>query len=218
MKRTKLFIALLLFSNVIIGCSDYNGNNTHIYEGICLLITVASLETAFYFYQQYRTAENRNKALTDSMKNNTNYQMLYEKLRDKEVLAQLTKASPEPPVIPIEHNKLNNEQLFIFLSDTIRSEKLFLNPKFGRQTLVDRFQISSHRIGAAFAQGSHHKSLPDFIKDCRLEHACQLLRETKLSINDVMAASGFSKGSSFNHAFKEKYDLSPTEFREHLSK
>jgi len=140
--------------------------------------------------------------------------MLYERLRDKEILTSLTEMQNESPATYKDINKLNDKQLFIFFSDIIRSEKLFLNPKFGRQNLIDRFHISSHRIGAAFSKGSKHKSLPDFIRECRLEHACQLLKQTNLNINDIIIASGFSVASSFNHVFKERYSISPKEYRE----
>ncbi len=213
MKKVKLVIIVtLLFS--FIGCSNYPRNTSYIIEGFCLIITFASICIAIYFYHLNYIINRKNQELTDALAMNDNYKRLYEKLRDKELLTELTKNQPTPSGITPDINKLNNEQLFIYISDIIRSEKLFLNPKFGRQALIDRFHISSHRIGAAFSKGSHHKSLPDFVRECRLEYASQLLKQTDLSINDIITASGFSIASTFNHAFKEKYYLSPTEYRE----
>ena len=50
--------------------------------------------------------------------------------------------------------EMTDEQLFQYLSNIIRSEKLFTNPTFGRQAIADRFHLSDRRIGAAFAHGS----------------------------------------------------------------
>ena len=53
----------------------------------------------------------------------------------------------------------------------------------------------------------------DFIRDCRLEHACQLLKTTGMTIANVATSSGFSRVTTFNHDFKGRYNLSPSEYR-----
>ena len=109
---------------------------------------------------------------------------------------------------------MTNEQLFLQISQTIISQQLYLQPLFDREAAAAHFGISSRRIGTAFTQGSPYKSLPDFIRECRLKHACRLLRDSTMSIADIAAASGFSRTTTFNHDFKVKYDLNPSEFRE----
>ena len=111
-------------------------------------------------------------------------------------------------------NELNDTQLFDYLSDIIRSEKLFLNPNFSRQLLMDRFHINERRIGAAF---SCYEGLPDFIRDLRLEYACQLFTDhPDMSIGDVATASGFSNLTVFGRDFKRKYEVTPTYFRSQI--
>ena len=81
--------------------------------------------------------------------------------------------------------------------------------------LSDRFHLNDHLIGTAFAQGSSYKSLPEFIRSLRLEHACGLLRERPdLSISEVATASGFSNLNVFSRYFKAKYMMTPTDFRQ----
>ena len=109
---------------------------------------------------------------------------------------------------------MTNEQLFLQISQAIVSQQLYLQPLFDREAAATYFGISSRRIGTAFTQGSAYKSLPDFIRDCRLKHACRLLHDSTMSIADIAAASGFSRTTTFNHDFKVKYELSPSEFRE----
>ena len=112
-------------------------------------------------------------------------------------------------------DSLNDEQLFDYLSNIIRSEGLFLNSNFSRQTLMDRFHINERRIGAAF---SCCEGLPDFIRDLRLEYACQLITDNpKMSISDVATASGFSNLTVFGRDFKRKYEVTPTYFRSQIT-
>lgn len=106
----------------------------------------------------------------------------------------------------------SDEQLFNTLSEVIRRERLFTDPNFGRQTLIDRFHITERRIGSAF---SHGGSLPDFIRELRLEYACQLLAEhPEMSIGDIAVASGFSSLSVFSREFKRKLEVTPSYYRE----
>lgn len=115
-------------------------------------------------------------------------------------------------------DKLSNEQLFKFLSEAIRQEQLFTNPNFGRQMLMDRFNVSERRIGAAFAHGSEHNSLPDFVRELRLEYASRLLTDhAEMSVSDVATAAGFSSLSVFSREFKRKFDISPSFYRQQIS-
>ena len=84
---------------------------------------------------------------------------------------------------------------------------------FDRQAVCDRYQLTAARVGSAFAQGSDYDSVADFVRDCRLEHACVLLKTTDMKIADVAAASGFSRATTFNHDFKTRYNLTPSEYR-----
>lgn len=130
-----------------------------------------------------------------------------------------TNAKPSTRRVELKSlDKLSNEQLFKFLSDAIRHEQLFTNPNFGRQMLMDRFNISERRIGAAFARGSEHNSLPDFVRELRLEYACQLLTDhAEMSVSDVATAAGFSSLSVFSREFKRKFDISPSFYRQQIS-
>lgn len=79
----------------------------------------------------------------------------------------------------------------------------------------DRFGLSKERIGAAFAKGSSYKSLIDFLNDCRLPYAAKLLAERPdLSIAEVARESGFPSADTFSRNFRQKYALTPSQFRE----
>ena len=109
----------------------------------------------------------------------------------------------------------SDEQLFRSLSEVIRRERLFTDPSFGRQTLIDRFHLTERRIGSVF---SHGGSLPDFIRELRIQHACQLLSDhPEMSISDIATASGFSSLSVFSREFKRKLEVTPSFSREQMA-
>ena len=100
----------------------------------------------------------------------------------------------------------------------IKEKKLYLDPQFDRQAAIDYFHLTKERIGAAFAQGSEHASITNYINQLRLDHARELLTtRPSMSIDEVATASGFSVRRTFSRLFKEKFGLTPTEFREAAS-
>lgn len=123
----------------------------------------------------------------------------------------------DPPVLPpIKPSDMNDEELFLYLSDIIRREKLFLNPLLDRQAIIRRLGgLSAHRIGAAFSKGSEFHSLPGYVRNLRLEYACMLLvSHPDLSVKAVGEASGFSNTSTFCADFKTQYGITPSDYRQ----
>ena len=52
-----------------------------------------------------------------------------------------------------------------------------------------------------------------FLIQVRLEQAALLLRETDLSIGSVAQSAGYNDALSFSKAFRQKYGLSPSEYK-----
>ena len=115
-------------------------------------------------------------------------------------------------VMPLD--VLPSDELFQHIRQVIVAEKLYLNPGFDRQAAVNHFHITKERVGEAFAQGSEHAKITDFINLLRLDHARYLITShPEMSIDEVSSASGFAVRRTFTRLFKEKYDLTPTEYR-----
>ncbi len=53
----------------------------------------------------------------------------------------------------------------------------------------------------------------DFLREVRIQKACQLLRDKTLPINDVAYMCGFSDSRYFSRAFKAKMGVTPSEYR-----
>ena len=131
------------------------------------------------------------------------------------------KAQQVTPIAPaiesdlLSLDDISNDELFLRLRHAIKREHLYLDPSLDRQKIMDIFQLSRHRVGAAFAQGSEFASLSDFIRDCRLEYSCNLLvTRPDLSIKEVAAKSGFNYASNYSSDFKNRYTMTPSNYRE----
>ena len=108
-------------------------------------------------------------------------------------------------------------ELFKQLTDAIRNEQLYTVPKFGLTELVERFHLTSKRISTAFSVNG--TSVPEFIRECRLEHARKLMVERPdMTLVEIATASGFVHASTFTVDFKNKYGVSPTKYREEKQK
>jgi AraC family transcriptional regulator len=84
---------------------------------------------------------------------------------------------------------------------------------------LDRSQLAAiagfsvphfHRIFAA-AAGT---SLADYVRRMRLERAGRKLRGGAVDITEVALAAGYETHAAFGKAFKQRYGLSPSEFRQ----
>jgi len=155
----------------------------------------------------------KNRAI--SRKNSVLAQQIDEAMNFKELYLKEKQAhEPEPVAADLDLSTLTDEQLFQHINEVIVREKLFLNPKFERQTLMDRFGLSKERVGTAFSKGSEHAKLSNYIQQLRLEYAAQLLaRRPEMNIVQIAEESGFSSHKYFSDRFRLHFSMTPSEFR-----
>ncbi len=101
------------------------------------------------------------------------------------------------------HERINKVLIYI---DNHLGEKLDL------EALASVSNFSAfhfHRIMRAYL----HESIGSYISRLRLETAASLLQFTDLSINEIAFKIGYETPSSFTKAFRKKFNISPSEFR-----
>lgn len=57
------------------------------------------------------------------------------------------------------------------------------------------------------------KTPAEVVRDMRLKHACILLKRTNINMSELATNVGFATGEHFINIFKEKFGLSPSEYR-----
>jgi transcriptional regulator GlxA family with amidase domain len=61
-------------------------------------------------------------------------------------------------------------------------------------------------------------SVRNFLREKQLVHAQMLLRTTPATVEQIAIASGFGTGWTFYRCFKAAVGMTPTEYREHVTK
>ena len=123
------------------------------------------------------------------------------------------KKAHEPLPAP-DTDTVTDEELFQYISDVIVRERLFLDPRFERQTIMDRFQLTKERVGAIFSKGSNYAKLNSYIQQLRLEYSAKILVEQPdKNIVQIAADSGFSSSTYFSNCFRQHFGMSPSDYR-----
>ena len=151
-----------------------------------------------------RTISRKNRYLAEQIAEGINYKEKYWE----------EKRAQTPVETPGDINALSDEQLFQYVDELIVRERLFLDARFGRQTIMDRFQLPKDRIGSLFSKGSEYGKLTNYIQHLRLEYATKLLiEEPQKSIEDIAVDCGFSSHKYFTDRFRQLFSMTPSEFR-----
>lgn len=114
----------------------------------------------------------------------------------------------------VQQGSMTDEELFRYLSKAIRDEEMYRRSDLNRNAVMERFSLSAVRIGNAFARGGG-MSLPEFVRNCRLDHACRLmLKQPEMLFTEVGNQSGYQRTTTFYHDFKARFGMPPAEYRE----
>jgi AraC-like DNA-binding protein len=123
-----------------------------------------------------------------------------EKLEEKEVLCQ-SKAILSPA-----------ENIYRKLCELMEEDKIFSETELNRTKLAKLIGTNHCYIDDAIKQCSG-KSTKEFIDNYRLRYAAQLLSEDKYNISMIAELCGYRSRGTFTRLFKERYGMSPTEYR-----
>ena len=182
-------------------------------EGIALFLGLLVVIIIVFIILMKRRLEDirrKNAVLAKEIADRIEYEEKYHAVVEKQAEEQ---KEVKPTVV--DPSTLTDKELFEHLRHLILEENLYLNPLFDQQQLIDRLHLSKDRIGAAFAQGSEYRSLKNFLNEIRLQLSAKLLTEhPEMSVAEVAAASGFASYVVFARNFKQRFAITPTEFRE----
>ena len=188
---------------------------------VCILLAVALAALAWYF-RQMRIVKQKNRYLEQYIEKSLTPGSLTPDPSPKgegSIYSQGQKQANEltTPLSlwrGVGGEAVGESSLFAQIHDTIIHESLYLNPNCDRQMLTDRFGLTKERLGSLFVQYSDAKNVSAFINGLRLAHAAHLLTtQPDLDIREVASASGFGSHQYFSTCFKQRFGLSPTDYR-----
>ncbi len=112
--------------------------------------------------------------------------------------ADLSKMENNPTITVV---KLIEKVIMEYLDDNLSlefiAEKVYLSPKYISRIFKEEKGIN----------------ITQFITDCKLKKAAKLLIETNISLDELIKQIGFSSTNYFIKKFKEKYSITPVQYR-----
>ena len=208
-KNTALELAAIYHDKeqeqIILKQEAENTRQRHIIAiGILALLSITVL--AVITLSHNKSIKRKNRFLAQQIADAVNYKKKY--WEEMHTQAQKEEAKPK------DLNSLTDEQLFHHIHEVIIQERLFLDANFGRQSVMDRFQLSKERVGAVFSKGSEHAKMSNYIQQLRLEYAArELTAYPNKSIVDIAVECGFSSSTYFANCFRHHFGIRPTDYR-----
>jgi AraC-like DNA-binding protein len=107
------------------------------------------------------------------------------------------------------------EHICASLENLLKGEKLYLKPGLTIAEVAEKLKCSRHHLSQALNEHLK-KSYPDYINQCRIDEAVQLLSSplnAQFKIAAIAYDAGFNSLSTFNEVFKKHTGKTPSDFR-----
>ena len=106
-----------------------------------------------------------------------------------------------------------SQQLYGRLCQLMREQQPYTDSELNRDIVAHMLGPNYNAVAAAIREFADGATLGEFLDDWRIRHAAGLLRDSNDPVGLVGEMSGFASRSHFNTLFREKFKLSPTEYR-----
>ena len=81
------------------------------------------------------------------------------------------------------------------------------------EALAEKYFFSKEYLARLF-RNQYGCAIYEHVLNLRMDAACKYLMDPSLSIQDIANKVGYSNANYFGKAFRRRYEVSPTEFRE----
>lgn len=115
----------------------------------------------------------------------------------------------------IIYNEKERSHLALFdkIELYLNESQAYLDPSISREFVAAQIGTNRQYLTEAIQAGKN-MTFMEYINDFRLNYSCHLLsQKTDLSIEDIYINAGYNNKTTFYRLFKQKYDLTPKEFR-----
>ena len=112
-----------------------------------------------------------------------------------------------------EQQRTPNEQIFLRLVELMKKQQSYTDADLNRDTLASMLGTNHRYIDDAIRECSDSPSTKAFIDGYRVDYAARLLTSTDDPIALIAEMSGFANRTSFNEQFRNRYKMTPSEYR-----
>ncbi|SKC42392.1 AraC-type DNA-binding protein [Bacteroidales bacterium WCE2008] len=142
---------------------------------------------------------------------------LREKNRDLYETIQKLSAKEEADIRTLQEvpeERLTHKQaLFRKICTLMRESAPYTDCDLKREDLAKMLATNYNNVAEAIRECSSGQTLSEFLDGWRLKHAARMLAEQEEPIGLVAEMSGFQSRGHFNTLFREKYKMTPSEYR-----
>ncbi|WNR45438.1 AraC family transcriptional regulator [Paenibacillus roseipurpureus] len=134
----------------------------------------------------------------------------FKELENVEGVTSWTMDLIKKAITSIEDRKMSFDSNIEVKIKTFIHEHLFDDISLER--VADEMNISANYLGKLFKKNTGI-NFTEYLTDCRLIEAEKLLKEKKLSVNEIASKLGYSSTNHFIRIFKEKYGETPKKYQ-----
>ncbi len=126
-------------------------------------------------------------------------------LNSENIIPKPNQPTSRDPSLPdsSEIREIHMERLF---------DRYYPVPGFTEERMAEELNLSVRQVNRLLRRYCH-MTFPQKLKNCRLNHACQLLTSTELRVSDIAYRVGYQSEAAFYVAFREQYAVTPAVYR-----
>ena len=113
---------------------------------------------------------------------------------------------------PIE-TLTSGQKLYRRLCDMMREERPYTNSDLKREDLAAMLGTNFSYLADAIRECSDGQTISEFLDDWRIRHAARMLSDSDEQVGLIREMSGFQSRSHFNTLFRERFKMTPSEYR-----
>ena len=113
--------------------------------------------------------------------------------------------------LPVKNNE-SGESAQLFLEQVRAYIQNHLSEELSLNRIADHFFYNPSYFSRIYSQFSG-ENLMDYVKRARINHACDCLRKTKKSIQEITSECGFESPQYFARVFRAQTGYAPNEYR-----
>jgi AraC-like DNA-binding protein len=118
-----------------------------------------------------------------------------------------------PPPVPADCTQTEDLPTMAVLNTLMQTQKLYLEPDLNLVRLARKSGIPARQVSAAINRVAG-QNVSQYVNGLRIQHACDLLRQTDQSVTEAMLASGFQTKSNFQREFRRVTGSTPVLWRQ----
>lgn len=130
---------------------------------------------------------------------------------------------PEYAVQPINKEQIaapaDNVDINVIteLERLMKDERLYTQTGLMISDLADRLSIPEYKLRRLINQSMRYRNFNQYLNNYRIEDASSQLRNSPDPISSIALGVGYSSLSVFNKAFKDRFEMTPSEYRQSKS-